>query len=206
MVNYAILGQLRIFMTSRYDVTSHIFFFICINLSVLSLHVAIQNRSIPSHFSGYVHAPLMLFWQKPGKADNPLQKGMLHLKNMKKTNIFASYHHKIHIPPSPPKTMLCFTYCTTINNIIWIHFQLNQHCYGGEGGHIDIFGLFKKCNISFATDCGIFQELCCDLNRIVKFYPLSFNRVTAQENWTTILKNRTIKFHVITYGSPCTSM
>lgn len=37
----------------------------------------------------------------PQMSDNPLQKGMLHLKNMEKTIILPSYHHKTHITPSP---------------------------------------------------------------------------------------------------------
>ena len=133
------LGQLRFLMTSRYDVTTHIFSFICTNFSILPLHMAIQNRSKPSHFSVSLHAPLMLVGPKPTIR---CKKGCYTWKMWKKRTFWLHTATKSIEPPSPPKQ--CW---------VWHIVRLSTRWFGSILMLINIFGLFTKCNITFATDC-----------------------------------------------------
>lgn len=135
MVNYVFLGQLRILMTSRYDVMTHMFSFICINLSVLPLHVAIQNRSIPSHFSVYLHAPLMLFFPKPTIR---CKKECYTWKIWKKQTFWLHTTTKSIFPPSPPKQCWVWHIVHIVRlSTRWFGsiFSLINIVMGGRGAH-----------------------------------------------------------------------
>ena len=71
-----------------------------------------------------------------------------------KKRTFSLHTTTKSIFPPPPQKQCCVSHIVRLSTT-WFGsiFSLINIVMGGRGGHIDIFGLFKKCNISFATDC-----------------------------------------------------